>query len=378
MAEWRYFATTLHGDGTETLLSSDVPLTDVSITKTLSGVDALDASLPVELAHLKDDNGAPIFREWSTALYAEKDGFIRAGVILQSMTVEDGRVTLHGEGFAGYINGMPYEGDVSYIDADPLVIARHIWEHAQSFDGGNIPVVLDTTTSPVRIGTEEREVDFQTQEGETVQFESGPYRLNFWSTHNLGGEFEALSEETPFDWREHHEWVGDTIRHRIELGYPELGAHRDDMRFVYGENVVVPLRMDFNGEDYASEVVVLGAGEGRTMIRQRSKVATLQRLRRVTVIQAKEASSGRRARSIADAELIYRYGDGDVASVVVRDHDNAPIAAIQPGDWILVQNHGGGWGGDAFLWVRVLEISYSPEEGDTATLAVTRQERTAL
>ena len=375
MGDWRYFATTLHGDGTETLLASDVPLTGVSITKTLSGVDALDASLPVEVAHLKDDNGAPIFREWSTALYAEKDGFIRAGVILQRMTVDEGEVSLHGEGFTGYINGMPYEGDVSYIEADPMNIARHIWDHAQSFDGGNIPVVLDTTTSTVTVGVDEYE---EIVEGETEVVPAEPYTLNFWSTHNLGSEFEALAEQTPFDYREHHEWIGDVIRHRIELGYPTLGAYRDDMRFAYGENVVVPLRMDFDGDDYASEVVVLGAGEGRKMIRARAQVNSRERLRRVAVIQAKDAGTKPRAASIANAELAYRYGDGDIASVVVRDHENAPVAAIQPGDWILVENYGGGWGGTVFLWVRVLEISFTPEEGDTATLTVTRLERTAL
>lgn len=378
MVVWRYFATTLHGDGTETTLANDLPLSGVTIVKTLSGVDSIGATLPVEIAHLKDDNGNPVFREWSTAVYAEKDGIIRAGGILTHMGVDDGEVSLSVEGFVSYIDGMPYEGDVSYIDTDPMVIARHLWEHAQSFNGGNIPVVLDSTVSPVRVGTEEKDVEFEDGEGNTVNFQAGPRRLNFWSTHDMGREFEGLSVETPFDYREHHEWIGDVIRHRIELGYPRLGAVRDDLRFVVGENVVVPLRVDFEGDAYASEVVVLGSGEGRKMIRQRAAMNAPSRLRRVHVVEAKEADSDFKAKAIADSELVFRYGDGDVATITVRDHPNAPLGSFLPGDFILVQNDGMGWGGDLYMWVRILEVSLSPEEGETATLAVTREERTLL
>ena len=378
MAGWRYFATTLYGDGREDFLDVELPLTDVTITETVSGVNALDASLSVEVAHLWDNDGNPVFREWSTAFYAEKDGVIRGGGILKTMTVEDGKVSLRAEGFASYPAGMPYEGDTSFIDTDPLVIVRHIWDHLQGFEGGNIPVVLDGTTSPVRLGTEEDEVEFETGEGETVQFEAGPYRLNFWSTHDLGREIDALAEETPFDYRESHEWVGDTIRHRIELGYPSLGAVRTDLRFVHGENVTVPLRMDFDGDTFATEVVVLGAGEGRKMLRQAARVNTLDRLRRVAVVEAKDARSDFRARAIAEAELSRRIGDAEIQTVQVLDHPNAPHGSFRPGDVIRVQNRYGGWGGEAYIYVRILEVSYNPEDGDIATLTVTRRERAEL
>lgn len=372
---WRYFATTLHGDGRETLLADNLPLTGVQLTHTLSGVNVIDASLPVEIAHLKDSDGNPVFRQWHTAIYAEKDGYIRAGGIITRMSIEEGRLALSADGFVAYLHGLPYEGDESYIQADPMNIARHLWEHAQSFDGGNLGVVLDHNVSPVRIGTEEREVEFETGDGENVQFESGPYRLNYWTTFDLGREFDALADETPFDYREHHEWVGDTIRHRIELGYPRLGEMREDLRFVYGENVTAPLSIGFEGDDYASEVIVLGAGEGRRIVRQRARVNEPRGLRRVAVVEAKDITSGARAYSAALKELALRFGDADIATVTVRDHPNAPVWSIQPGDFILVQNYGGGWGGDLYIWVRVLEVTVTPEDSDTATLMVTREER---
>lgn len=375
---WRYFATTLNGDGTESLLATDLPLTDVSLTKTLSGVDAFEASLPVEIAHLRDDEGNPVFREWSTAFYAEKDGVIRGAGILQTMDVEDGKVALKAEGFVSYIHGMPYEGESVYIQTDPLVIARHFWEHAQAFDGGNIPVVLDQTTSPVRIGTEEENVEFETDDGEQVNFRAGPVLYNWWSTQDMGSEFDSLAEETPFDYREIHTWsAGERIQHRIEIGYPSLGAERDDLRFVVGENVVQPLRVMFDGADYASEVVVLGAGEGRRMVRQSVRVNELKRLRRVAVLEARNVQSDIKAATIARSELVYRYGDANIASLVVRDHPNAPLGSFAPGDFILVQSKGSGWGDDTYMWVRILEYTVDPESDDI-TLAVTRKERLAL
>lgn len=374
---WRYFATTLNGDGTETLLATDLPLTNVSLTKTLSGVDAFDASLPVEIAHLRDDEGNPVFREWSTALYAEKDGVIRGAGILQTMEIEDGAVSLKAEGFVSYIHGMPYEAESSFIQADPLVIARHFWEHAQAFDGGNIPVVLDQTTSPVRIGTVEEEVEFETDDGTSVNFRAGPVLYNWWSTQDMGREFDSLAEETPFDYREVHTWsAGERIQHRIEIGYPSLGAERDDLRFVVGENVVQPLRVSFEGADYASEVTVLGAGEGRRMVRQSVRTNNRTRLRRVAVLEARDVSTDVKARSIASNELIYRYGDANIATVVVRDHPNAPLGSFAPGDFILVQSKGSGWGDATYMWVRILEYSVNPESDDI-TLAVTRKERLA-
>lgn len=372
---WRYFATRLNGDGTEDLIAPELPLSVESFTHTLSGPNAMTASIDFEVAHLKDEEGRPVFHRWETAIYAEKDDVIRWGGILKNIEEDGQRLVLTVEGFFSYAYGQPYDGEETYIQADPLVIARHIWEHLQAQDGGNIALVLDETTSPVRVGTETEDVEFETGEGNQVSFEAGPYKLAFFQTHDLGGEFDNLAEATPFDYAEVHEWSGDTIRHRLRLGYPTLGTKREDLRFVVGENVFTDPVVEQDGDLYASHVVVLGSGEGREMVRGTAEVNERDGLRRVKVITDKSAGSTPRADAIANAELQARLGVENISSLTIIDHPHAPLGALDVGDEILVQGSGRGWNGSLYLWVRVLEITTSPS-AESATLTVTRTERT--
>lgn len=379
MTDWHFFATRLKGDGTEVRLASELPLEGATPRRVLSGPSDLGSpTIPVEVARLKGLDGKPIFVPWSTAIYAEKDGQIRFGGIVTDMTLEDERVSLTVEGFTAYLHGMPYTDDRQWIQADPLDIARHIWSHVQGQGQGNLGVTLDNTKSPVRIGTEERDVEFDTSEGEHVEFTAGPYRLNWYSTHDLGQEFDNLAEETPFDYEEVHSWSGETIRHHIRLGYPTLGRRRHDLRFVVGENVAVVPTVELSGDDYASEVVFLGAGEGASMVRYTAYYGVPARLRRVAVVQDKSVTTLQRAMALANSELRIRSsGIEDVSQVVVRDHPNAPLHSWQMGDEILIQGSGTGWAGDLSLWVRVLEDTFDTTGSGTATLTVSRVERSA-
>jgi hypothetical protein len=372
---WRYLATNLNGDGTEEIIVAELPLAGVQVTKSLSAPDDLQATIPVEIAHLKDDNGLPVFIPWKTVIYAIKDDVVRAACIVTNMPMEDGQLRIEATGFAGYMYDQPYEGEQEWIQADPLVIARHIWAHIQSFENGDIGLVLDETTSPVRVGTQTTDVDFETGEGNQVSFEAGPYKLNWWTHHNLGQEFDNLAEATPFDYSEEHALEGETFTHKLRLGYPTLGRIRNDLRFVVGENVTLTPTIEIDGDEYASHVRVLGSGEGRTMITAVAEANAPLGLRRVSVITDKAAQSVPRAKAVADAELRLRLGKEDVTSIQVNNHPNAPVGAWEVGDQILIQGSGKGWGGGFYMWVRVLDYTISTET-DTATLTVTRVERT--
>lgn len=370
---WRYFATRKHGDGTETPIEWNLPIKGGKPTEAVSAADSIGGTISPEILALKDDDGQPVFKPWQTAIYAEADGHIRAGALLRDLKVRGSQLALDCVGFIGYADGMPYQAILSKVQVDPLDMGRHIFDYLQSKKHGNIGLVLDDTTSPVRVGTKKKDVKFTTGAGEDVDFEAGPYKLNRWTTADLGAEFDKLAQETPFDYRVEHAWSGETITHRLRLGYPKIGTRRHDLRFTAGENIFEVPEIDFNGDDYASDVLVLGSGDGRDMIYGEAHRET-GRLRRVAIVTDKTIQSKKRATKAAEREVKLRAGDADITTVVVADHPNAPLGSYRAGDDIFI-NTGPGWA-DASMWVRVLQIAYRPETND-AELSVARAEKVA-
>lgn len=375
---WRYFATRLNGNGTETLLDPELPLEGVTIDEVLSGDASISGSIDPVYRRLLGPDGLPILREWSTAIYAEADGVIRAGAILVNSEISGSSWNLEAVGFTGYGRDLPYTGPGYLgVEVDPMDCARLIWQHIQSQGGGNIGLELDDTDTggKVSIGTELRQVEFDSQSG-PVSFEAGPWKLAWYTDHDLQGEMDDLAEETPFDYLEHHEWRADgTIKHFLEMGYPRIGRRREDLRFVYGVNIFDPVESNRSGETYASGTMVLGAGEGAGMVRSLKEPTPRPegRLRRIAVVTDDKIRSRKRADQRADRENAWRRAMDDIESVVVHDHPNARLGEARPGDEIRLEGRGD-WI-DIDLWVRILSISYQPENGKVASYTVARTDK---
>lgn len=369
MARWRYLAQIWDGDGPATWFDWDLPLSGAQVTTTLSGPGGLSGTVPVEAGRLKRPDGQPLLAEWGAAVWAEADGQIRGGGIVTRSELDGPSWALECVGISGYVQGLPWTGtQYQGIQVDPLAVVRAIWARAQANPGGDLGVLVDSTTSPVRVGTAPEQVEFQTGAGTDVAFEAGPLVLAWWQTPDMGKVVDDLASGTPFDYLEETAWgSGDALVHRLRLGYPRLGRRRDDLRFVIGENVSVVPAMTRDGDNYASEVLVLGAGEGRKQVNALVP-ATRGRLRRVAVVTDSairtHAGAVRRGRT----ELAARTGAGVVEQVVVRDHPHAPLGSWTVGDDIRVSGSLG-WA-ELDTWVRVVGSSISPEAGDVATLRV--------
>lgn len=375
MSGWRYIAERLNGDGTATFLHQELPLAGAQITDQLSGPSALTGNVPVEFLSLKGDDGKPLLEPWSTAIYAEADGEIRGGGLLVDRKASGSRLELDCMGFTGYAKGQPYTDSQFWVEADPLDMAREIWRFLQSQAQGNLGLQLDTTTSPVRIGTELTQDEFDTQNGPLV-FENGPYRLAWYQTPDLGAAFDDLAEQTPFDYREKHYWDTDGLRilHRLELGYPTLGARRTDLTFVFGENVRDMPDIDVDGTDFANGVIVLGAGEGRDMVSSGVVSVSDFRLRRIAVVADKNLRSKGSAVAVANRELAVRKVlSGDITDIEVVDHPHAPLGSWKVGDEVRVQADTG-WE-TADLWCRILTSTISPESSNVASLTIQRTDK---
>lgn len=375
---WRYLATRLNGDGTETLLHPDLPIEDVTIEEVLSGDGSISGKIEPVYRTLLGDDGAPILTPWSAAIYAENNGTIRAGGILSRSGWREASWELEATGFTSYGRDMPYTADgYKGIRVDPMNAARVIWQHIQSQPGGNIGLTFAPTTTGGKktIGTEERQVDFDTQEG-PVSFESGPYKLNWYSNHDLQGDFDTLAAETPFDYVERHSWAADdSILHRVDMGYPKIGRRREDLTFTYGVNIFEAPGVEQDGSTYASGTLVLGAGDTNTMIhsvRERIRPPGAP-LRRIAVVVDDSIKSKTAADRRADAENQWRARVDDIESFVVQDHPHAPLGAASLGDEIYVEGRTG-WK-DVGMWVRILGIAYQPANGDIAEYSVARTDR---
>ena len=477
-AAWRFFATRLHGDGTETMLHPDLPLADVEPEFVLSGTPGLRATIPVEVANLTDA-GLDVLVAWSTVIWVELDGRARGAWILTDVEKAGSKLSLTGVGFIGFAKGTPYGGEKSFIDTDALDVFRHVWEHIQAQPGANLGLTLEGDKSGVLLGrqsadkwatitegakaalttpgagfklvwtktpakpavTTKRKVKGKVEtkvtpakpavtetlygvgtrdypktipDGSTVivrnrasgvvtrdlagkgvpagcdvmgvatkkepqkdtegeQLE--PFTLAWYADADLGAKLDTICEQGSFDYVEDHSWDGDTPRHALRFAAPRAGRVRGDLRFVVGENIVEAPALTEKAEQIATEVVVLGAGEGRAMVRGTWKTSAPGRLRRVKTVTDKSLRTKADADARAAREGKAATLGADIASIVVRDHPNAPLGSWSLGDTITARGDGQGWAGDWTMQLRVISYTLSPDK-DTATLTVARGEVT--
>lgn len=376
MSKWRYIAQRLNGDGTAEFLDFDVPLQDAEIEDVLSAPPGLSGKVTPEVARLVDGDGNPIFREWDTAIFAEKDGEIRGGGILTHSGFNGSEWDIECSGFMSYPKDMPYTGPgVSYVETDTLEIVRAIWGHLQSQDGGNLGLEVDDTLSGVLVGSELASSEYDPEGGPGgLTLQSQAYKLAWWQDHDLAANINGLAEDTPFDYHEEHYWAGEEIAHRLRFGVPTLGVRRNDLRFVIGENVYVKPSIERDGEDFAEEVLVVGAGEGASMVRGQATRART-RLRRVAVYADSSLRTVARANAVANTELRWRSSLDSITSVTVRDTEHAPVGSVDVGDEIHLQGPTGWIEADA--WFRVLAIRIKPEVSGAMELTLARSDRLA-
>jgi hypothetical protein len=332
VGHWRYIA---QRATTGKFLHWDVPIARDDLSWALSGVGALNGTVAPDVGELRTDDGELLLAEWGTLLYAEAGGVIRWGGIVVRSQMDDGAWRVECISMAGYPQRLPYLGEYVKVGVDPMDVVRELWAHVQAQPGGDLGMVVDPFKSSVRLGTG-----------------AEPYSLVWWEAPDCGAEVDNLAKEVPFDYTEHHWWDGDEIRHRLVLGYPRLGRRRDDLAFEQGvniTNVVAPVR---DGDEYANEIVGLGAGEGRAVLLRRLPHRD-GRLRRVSVYSDKAVSTTARMDALIRDELAWRRNIVEVASVEVIDHPHAYIGSWQPGDDVLIRARIP-WLGDVSLWHRIV------------------------
>jgi hypothetical protein len=376
VAEWRYIATRLHGDGTEDIIHPDLPLEDVSLTEVISGPNGHSSKISPALGLIAADDGFDVIEPWSTAIYAEADGAIQHGCIVTDRAFSGPDLSITGAGFTAAIKDQPYSGGKFFVETDPIDIVRHVWAHWQGLEGGNLGLVVDAVTKAgLLIGTELKQVEFDTQNG-PVSFEAGPVKLNDYSTDDLGGFVDKLAQDYPFDYVESHRWnaTRTAIEHHLDFAAPRFGRRRDDLIFQAGANLLGSPEETDASESYASAVLVRGAGDGPSMKRKLVLRAGEKRLRRVMIHTDNTIKTDSGLLKRGTALLNALKGSNDVTEVLVRDSELAPLRSWKNGDEIQIQTDSE-WTGEGSIWVRVLSTTINPDDLEVARLAVIRADK---
>lgn len=371
MSEWRYIAQALPSGE---WLHWDVPLSGVDISHELSGPGGLTGTIPVELAGLTREDGSLLLEPQACAIWAEASGVIRGGGILVRREANGQQLRLECAGYPSYPHGQHWPwAEYRGVQVDPLDVARLIWSNLQGEPDGDLGVVVDGTRSPVRIGTEPEDVKFTTGAGDDVEFEAGPLKMNHWSTFDLGRQFDDLIVQAGAEYLPHVAWDGDSgrLKHRLQIGVPRIGQRRHDMRFVVGENVTVDPAQVASGDNYATQVTVFGPGEGRKRV-SGSASAKRRGLRRAVAFVDESIPAAAVAEKLARIEIRARSAAASISDVSVMQSPMAEVMAVRPGDEIFVQSDVG-WLEFA-EWVRVLAVTYSPDNLDVVRLRVARPE----
>lgn len=273
MSGWRYYAVdALSGE----VIDSDLDITVIGRTCELSGPGSFVAHADPDTGQLRDSFGRIVLDEWSTLLYAENDDILRWGGIVHELRYEGPRLVIEAAGVSSYAHGMPFLDSYSATNVDAADVIRMIWAHLQSFDGGNLGVqvvgkagvlVGDGFTEKMREGAErERNPDgtFKPIREDQKERIPTPYELQWWNSPDCGREVTRLLGDGSFEYAERYEWADaakTAIKHTIAIA-PRIGTYRDKLRFVQGENVVDSTPVTFSGSVWASEVHLIGAGEG--------------------------------------------------------------------------------------------------------------------
>lgn len=342
---------------TKTFLHWDLPLIDAEPRWELAGSAVWDAYIAPDVGEGVALDGLPLIDEWGTIIHLEVDGLIRGSWYVETIDYEGARQKVGLIGVAGYPHGTVARVEWSRIQIDPAQVVRDLWTHIQTYPDGRCGVTVVGAT-PVKIGTPEEDVKFTTGEGKDVDFKAGPYKVSEVDGTDIGREIDDLAGDTPFDYTVESAWNADKsdVLHTVTIHYPKAGRRRLDLSFVQGENIIREVEPDGVGDEWASEIIGIGAGEGVGALRRSVGVVT-HRLRRTRVIRAKDVRVEARLDRIISDELATVQGRAVPRRLVVRPHENAAIGAWQLGDEILVQARVPHLGQQSW-WMRVVGWSW--------------------
>lgn len=349
---------------TGVIVDWDLPVQpDFSYTTQLSGPTVMSGAFPPEIVSIQElglDGYAYFF-------HVEVSGEIRATGIFLPPAHDDTALNFTCEGISSIPHYITWGSEMSEVLIDPLEVVRRIWTYVQSNPRSNVGVIVSSNTSNQTVGIPAHSEIAKNDDGTTfiTDVPAAPYELKWWEAPNCGDSIDNLCTQTPFDYKERASWnsAKTNILKYYDMAFPRLGIPRDALLFDE-DNVLEIVPIQEGDDTYASEILVIGAGEGSATIRGYAAENFGGRIRKMQVVTDKTVTTVDRANSLATSELGLRKGRTfSIDELVIHArHENATIGEYDIGDDIfvkvvipwLIDLHA--------VWYRILSISYAPAQ----------------
>lgn len=317
-----------------------VPFTTGTYTRSLTA-PAAQIVIEPDIWVLKSDKGTPVFNEWASVLYVERDKTIQWGGILSHVENVGQKKTCEFVGYSTFPNGVVYKGsDYSKVGIDAMDAFEYMWSWLQSQARANLGLQIDNRSSTIKVGTTDE-----------------PYVLSWYNSSDLGSEIQNLQQLVPFEFIEEHAWNSDrtAVSHRLKVGVPRIGTS-PDVKFVQGENIIGEPTITRDGASYANEVIGIGAGDGSTTV-QSISTKDDGRLWRPIAYTDKSKTKKAELQAATDRELAAKSALGSVDTITVNTgHRNAPLGSFDAGDDVPVTVRLG-WGNPTTIKHRITEMT---------------------
>lgn len=349
------------------MVHTSLPLAAPRFSRKLKGGGSLrghmDPAVNAELRTEKHDDGLPVLWPWATWILAEDNGgHLQWGGPLIHPVRQDSRYNIECGGIMAWLNrqywlGGPYRK----TRVDPLQVVRDLVANVQASPEANIGLVVDDTTSDLRIG--------EPAQGDR---DARPVEFVEWETPKIGREINNLATSEPgFDYREEVRWLdrnAQTVEFRIRLGFPRLGTRRHELTFDTQWNLG-PEGQIGDGDYYAQTVVGVGKGQGRDMVGPIVESVPTPLVPRVmAVADHKTVGREEQLRKLVRAETTARTVMSRIPRVPVRDTPHAPLGSWHVGDEVLARVRTD-WG-TADMWGRITEDEWRPDDAYPAVLTL--------
>lgn len=388
---YRYWVKRAVGD---LVLDTNADLAKVSMIDAVSAPGIMTAHVPAGTrTNNVAEDGFQVFGRFNTVIVAEAEDERHrwGGVCINASPGDRGGTDLVFLGGTGWWQRVPYLGQYSSWQRDVAFVLEDLFNESMRAVPSKLPMVLNLPTgglgrtvgdirptpepvAPVRRAGETM-ADYENRPevkafivaAEAWDKEYGnnlPYTLSWWEAPYFGEEFDALAQETGFEYRERVQWVDRSkFQYRIVVDVDTtIRNRRTDIEFEDGVNVVLPLKVRDDEQPFATHVIGLGAGEGRDMVRAEAR-GEGNRLYQAEYLPAKDVRDRSRLQALTQNHLdLYDGGSVQVDEVTIWDTPGyAPVNSLRPGDEVMVKSQY--TVPNVSIWRRIKRIERTPGSG---------------